>query len=480
MENITSKNLSSITVDEYIRQIEVTHDLLKYEIEGWSAWCILRFPVQLKLFHAQSTSEKSIIKNDYRNRWQRGYSVLRAIAKLITVKQKSYFVKSYTSGLAEKEGEKYKDIWFDDLLIMIGNYIKVESINNLQFAKRRSTALVPSNILMDDFNFIIMQVAKIGFPSYINHVSQNIGTCLEKEFGDLFSTEWVKSELIRFYWLKRFYTVLLYKVNPQFVLTVDPGEYALVAAAKERSIKVVEFQHGFLDRYHSAYSWTTYALNYKQKMPVPDYIFLYGIYWKKELDVYGFWGNSLRSVGSLRIDSYRHHRTNLNRPSICNLLVTTQGIHTAELITFMSEFLTLAHDILNLRLTIKLHPGYDRDKTPYFMAFHTDERVEIIEGPTALSTFELLTMAHIHVSISSTCHYEAIALGVPTVILPIASHEIVLPLYQVGHAFLVHTPKDLLNLVVNWQTLKVPQGVDSYYFQLGALENIKKELMELA
>jgi hypothetical protein len=123
-----------------------------------------------------------------------------------------------------------------------------------------------------------------------------------------------------------------------------------------------------------------------------------------------------------------------------------------------------------------MHPAYESDKRIYEKAFSADHRVRIISGSETPSTFELLTTADSHLSISSTCHYDALGLGVPTVILPFASSGWVLPLHQAGHAFLATTAESLLEIVWQFDGRGVPDDIGAYYFQPGALENLKTAL----
>ena len=76
---------------------------------------------------------------------------------------------------------------------------------------------------------------------------------------------------------------------------------------------------------------------------------------------------------------------------------------------------------------------------------------------------------HLHVSVrQSASHYDAIGLGVPTIILPFKTHEIVLPLQRAGHAWLARTPEDLVSFVRTWPTLHVPRPTSEHYFRPGA------------
>jgi hypothetical protein len=126
---------------------------------------------------------------------------------------------------------------------------------------------------------------------------------------------------------------------------------------------------------------------------------------------------------------------------------------------------------------VKLHPIHDADPTPYLDAFAEFRAyVEVLAGHEGPSTFELLQSASLHFSIASASHYDAVGLGVPTVVLPFRTHEIVLPMVQAGHASVARTPEELARLVRTWQNLSIPHDVSEYYFRSGAQANILREL----
>jgi hypothetical protein len=168
----------------------------------------------------------------------------------------------------------------------------------------------------------------------------------------------------------------------------------------------------------------------------------------------------------------------VTRPDdVCSVLFTTQGLDVAGVTAFLAEFLARATPRVPVRLTVKLHPLYDTDPAVYLNALSAfRDRVDVVAGNEGASTFELLRRSHLHLSISSACHYDAIGLGVPTVILPFQSHEIALPLQAAGHAHLARTPQDLAELVAARPSLSVSAEVSEYYFKAGALANILTEL----
>lgn len=466
------ESLSPSAVQEIISQLEIEHDLLQYTVDGWCVWPMLRSVVAALLVTYTTDTRNHL-------RWfERAAIAVQDIPELLTVHKARYVVKTYSSARAEQEGYLYKDLYFDDLLKDVGDYFKIESINNKTFLTRSRASLIPSDLTACSFELISNALFRTNYPGDILEIANRISATLQRVPGlEALTTQRVTGTLLYFYWSKRLYAWLLRRIQPEYLLVADPSEYNIVAAAKERGIKVVEFQHGLVYRHHPAYAWSTYALDYKASMPIPERIFLYGKYWQEELAATGFWREELCPVGSLRLDQYRKLRAT-KKDEVCIIVLTAQGTDTAQLIAFISDFLKKAEGRLAFHLTIKLHPVYDtcKEKELYEAAFAANKHVCVLLGSEPPSTFELLAQAHVHVSISSTCHYEALGLGVPTVILPLTGHQVVSHLHTEGHAFLAQTASDLLDILVQPQNYQVPQELSERYFTANALENIEREL----
>jgi len=457
-------------VSARLQQLETDYNLLQYQVDGWCVWPVLRFGVAMTL-HRMPMDERERIPV------KEGLAIaVKDILSLSTLPKSRYVVKTNSLPRSERQGGLYKDIYFDDLLLDFGSYFKIEDVIYKVYVADPSSALIKSDITSTAFKIAARLLARAGIPSFVFDIASNLSLCLRSELSlDTFTSPGVAQMLLRFYWLKRLYFWLLRRIQPEYLLLITSyGDHALVAAAKELGIQVIEFQHGFVDRHHAGYSWSPYALPYKVNMPLPDRFFLYGEYWKQELIANGFWGEELRPVGSLRMDQYRKISATSSGGK-CIIVLTTQYTDTAKLVAFMSDFLKMAEGQLELHLFIKLHPG-EQSKSAYEAAFKSDKRVSILLGRESPSTFELFTQAHFHVSIASTCHYEALALGVPTAILPLAGYENVMHLYRERHAFLAQTPQDFLDLILRSEHYQVPAEIGEVYFKSGALENMKREL----
>ncbi|HEU4682252.1 MAG TPA: hypothetical protein VFS51_10925, partial [Gemmatimonadales bacterium] len=336
-------------------------------------------------------------------------------------------------------------------------------------------ALIPSDVTTSGIELAASSLARVWRPVRAAEVARELAGVLAQEVGPgVFPEEWVAVRLRLFLAGKELYRRLLARIQPAFLLVADPGEHASVAAAKELGVTAVELQHGgTTDRFHGGYSWTGYGIAHRLTMPIPDRLFLYGEHTRREIDRYGFWGEAARVVGCPRVDQYRNRRA---EPQGGPKVLLTTGASIADTISFMAEFLRAARDVLGLELWVKLHPIYERSPDAYLEAFRGDPRVQVLSGSEDPSTFELLSRATVHVSVSSSCHYDALGLGVPTVILPLPTHEIVLPLQQAGHALLARTPADLVGIVAGWRDLRVPPDVSGYYFRPHSIRNMLEDL----
>jgi hypothetical protein len=471
---VTTGPIPAPTVPEaFLRICEVEQrlDLLRHTVDGWSAWPLIRFEIAKLLTATPFPHSRGM------SRGQRALLALADLPRLIRIKNARLLVKTYSSGLLEKSGDRYEDIWFDNVIVAAGSTFKIEMVNNPKFAVRSRRALLRRNLSSSALEIGASILARRRASPEIRSVAGELGSASREELGlESVDEAWIAARLRYFSAMKRVYAALLRRVRPKFVLVADPGEHSLVAAAKENGSVVLELQHGINDRSHASYSWTAYAVPYRQIMPVPDRLLLYGEYWRRELDRYSFWGDSLRVVGSPRMDGYRDVKV-IRPADKCTALFTTQGLDVRRVTEFLRAFLQNLRGRLSLELVIKLHPIFDTDKSIYLDALSSfRDQVEVLAGDEGASTFELLGRANLHMSIASASHYDAIGLGVPTVILPFLTHEIVLPLHRAGHAHFVRTPQELCDLVLGWRELRVPENVSEYYFKSGALSNIVREL----
>ena len=447
-------------------EVEARRGLLDYGVDGWSVWPIIRKAVGDRLASNPRSSQKT---SRVRPLWG---LALRDVAAFLRLPARKLLVKTYTSGLLDRTAEgKLRDIWFDDLILAHPSAQKIEGINNRALIPLRAEALVPvaeTTTLLDLTAQILARTIKVD--QHVTTLAREMSSLISDEFGLTVPDSVIRSLFATFSWQRRLYTRLLEKARPSTIITVDFGEYGLVAAAKELGIRVLELQHGIADRHHAAYAWGASASESRTRMPIADRMLLFGEYWSQELSQFDFWRDRLDVVGSSRCDRHRAiPRTSGTGPF--RLLVTADGIEHNGTIGLLREFLDHSHN-LDFELIIKLHPIYTTSDQPIREAFAGDRRVTIRSASEGESTFRLLRVVDLHASISSASHYDALGLGTPTAILGTASYRTVVHLHEQGHASLVFSGQALVDALRSARNSPVPPEVSEFYFRPGAVDNI--------
>ncbi len=473
---------TNLEADTLIRRVEAEHDLLRHEVDGWCAWPVIRLEVSSRLLK----------RGDDRGGWRRrdlgslAAAAWRDLLGIPRLRSAEYLFLCYASNRSDERDGRSRDIFFDDLIerLEAGRppgarpvCLKVEHADNPLFGARARQASIPAAMGTALVTLASHVLSRLWPAPEIERVARRIEGALAEGMGKApISRKEIARRLKHFRWSRRLYGLVFGRVRPRLLgLVTAYGNHAAIAAAKQRGSRVVEFQHGHNARDHGGYSWTAYARAYRARMPVPDRILVYGDFWAEELRAFGFWEREVISAGSAQMQRYR----DLRRPAPPQppiLTLTTQGVDTERILQFFREFLRLMAD-RPITLFMKLHPA-QRDTTPYTDAFAWDARVTVVGAHESPSTFDLISRASLHVSVSSTCHYEAIALGVPTAILPFTGHEMVLDLIRRPAARLVSSPQDLVDCFLAAPSAAVRREDREYYFAADGLAAMQRALTE--
>jgi hypothetical protein len=457
--------------DAYARlcDLERSRSLLEVLVDGWAAWPLIRFEVSMALLALSFPGRRGIGRGE---RLARALADVPALARLRPAR---HLVKTYTSALLETAGGCSVDVHFDDVILAAGSTFKIEAHTNPRFSAQGRRAQVPRDLSSAILDLGATILARRAPSRDVAEASRVFADAIGGGLGlHEFDIAWVERRLHRFSTARRVHGAIVDRVRPRFVLVADAGEHALVAAAKERGSVVLELQHGIADRSNPGYAWPDWAAPHRARMPVPDRLLLHGEHWRGELGG-AFWGDALRVVGSPRIDRYR--QLTAGRSDICTVLFTAQGLDVANVTHFLSDAIERVQSRTAVRLVVRLHPVYDTDKAPWLEGLaRLGDRAQVLAGDEGGSTLALLRQSHLHASIASASHYDAIGLGVPTVILPFQTHDVVLPLAHAGHAQVARSPQALADLIAGWRDRTVPGAVSEYYFRPGALAHILREL----
>lgn len=481
MDNQTPETYSYLEVGPLLRELEERRSLLRHTFDGWSIWPLFRVQVAMALLAPEAKSDgggsfrfsrMELIRLAVGDMlaWCRAPSGIRAM--MVTA-------SSYRT---DTEGVQPKDSMFDDLGRQLGNVYKLERINNRRLFELNAQSVLPSRMTNTWMTLAHRFYARLPVPRAACRSAEALMADLAgTPAGRVLTSDGVARRLVSFRHERRQWRNLCRRLRPRVVL-IDDGcyQHGLIAGAKEAGAWVMELQHGIFTPKGPEYCWSWAALAHREQMPVPDRFLLFGEHWRGLLEEDGFWTDRIRVVGSARVDLHRkvlrperHDHVGLT------MLVTTQGLGREGLIRWIQQIMIALKDQSALRVIVKLHPGYDHDPAPYRSALGDDARVVIQTGAEGPTTFERLQEADLHASISSSCHFDSLAIGTPTVVLGLPSHEIMLSLYESGHAALVHSPREWADVVRAASKARVPEAVGHHYFRANALENLAAAVAEV-
>jgi len=464
---------TNLLLYQRLAEAEQKGRFIDYKLDGWSVWPILRFRTWQELRNLPRAN----LEEFHISLLPRIITLaLGDILSFSNLPRAEFVVLGSTRNVRSFGNSTKRDLYFDDLILRLGNVFKIDQFSYIGLVGCRKKSLIPGDVT-SSLPWLLRQFAsKTRLPRNVDIMANQYSRVLKLHLNiPNMTSRLVAHYLYKFIWEKRAYSWLFKRVQPSYLLLVDAyGNHGIVAAARETGVKVIELQHGAFDRYSPGYAWSVADKPYKEIMPLPNRVFVYGDYWRDELLALGFWQpEEVISVGSPQIDRYRNLSNNKrNLDNVCRIILTTQGIDIPQLVEFTLQLLNVADfSGLTVHIDIKLHP-MESSKDNYVNLLGSRPNVRIILANEDPSTYDLLSQADLHLSIYSTCHYESLGLGVPTIILPFSGHNFVGHLHNSGYAYLVRDPKDVITYIKDNQRRDVPYEVSQRFFKRGALRNM--------
>lgn len=451
-----------------LARFESEHRLFDLSVRGVSVWRLLRFPVGFALQNLPF-EYAPLPRNELLTAFLRS---LRDLARLPGGVR--YVVKSYVSALRIRGNGGYEDVYFERLLEEVPGGARLFSLNAPGYADRSANSSAPAI----DCTAVTILGALLAraFPVREGDAAfARLSALTADVLGlDGFPMQRIRRMFSSFWWQSRLYEWVLRRLGARTVLAADTGERALLAASQRLGGGFIELQHGIFTPDHPD-ALPVYALRAVPTtgLLLPDRVALYGDYWlaRQSDSALGKVGRLL-SVGSSVIEKFRARRAGKFRPSRdcpC-MVVTTQGIDRDALIAFLSRFLALCAE--PCLLTVKLHPAYDSSLELYVKMLGGDSRVRIVTGQDDPNTYELIARSDLHLSIASACHYDALGIGTPTLIIGLAGYPLVQDLLDAGDALFADSPEDLAEIVSRRAWVPVSEAVSDKYYCHGFVQNL--------
>lgn len=148
---------STVSVEGYkasaipaLHAAERRHGWFEFRLDGWSAWRVLRMPVYsiaaaLPLSHG-TASRANLIRRGLR-------ATPRVLVVMLFGLPRDVLVKTFRSALRARQGEHFRDVYFDGVLDRQPSYFKVEVVNTTAFSHQAALALRPADVDAFVFTF---------------------------------------------------------------------------------------------------------------------------------------------------------------------------------------------------------------------------------------------------------------------------------------------------------------------------------------
>lgn len=427
--------MSRETVAARLRRIEAQARLFEDRIDDWSPWRVMRNVVD-----RTASSMHTTIPG--RSDFTRGWAALAGAASLLHIlvvgRRVDLVVKTARSALREQIGGRFRDVQFDSLLDHAASSLKIEEDNAPAFAARARRAHRAADLDASTFTLFGRVMGRLA-PAPLGDFASRAHAALSAEFDRVPTPAELLMRVSTVRWQARLYGLLLRRVRPRAVLVSDTGEYALILACRRLGVPIIELQHGLFDISHP--DAVPLEAGPPAQMLVPHAFACRSRYWIGRL-VGTHQGEVAVPVGSEAIDRARSMRAARPTGNLYRVVVASQGIDVERIATWLTDAVSCAPTDLDWRMTIKLHPAYDATTTA-FNALARHPRVTVVPGADSPSLLDLLAQADIHLSISSAGHFDALALGVPSGVLPFNSWEDVGPALEEGRLTMMESPASL-------------------------------------
>lgn len=296
-------------------------------------------------------------------------------------------------------GERVVDLYNSNILRDIG------PSHALVIQERHDTVsgkVFPPALVMDDLTpllFLFEKLLSIIYKVDIRSFLAIAGSSLE---GAGFSRQETESRLVKFYARYLFYRAFLKTIRPQSaILICHYSKHAFMAACKCAGIQTLELQHGHIlptHRYYHTYGISKEMLNAFRKYFVPDFIFVYGRYWKELL----IKGGLFTPEQIIILGYFQKVQQDLGEHPVqmIDILITTSPQLQQDFIDYVNSIMPIVvrNDI---RIAIKPHPS---EQDTAYQTIVDNDHIWIDHHSIHL----LMPLAKAHISIASSTLFDAL------------------------------------------------------------------------
>ncbi|MBN2965604.1 hypothetical protein JWV37_12525 [Sulfurospirillum sp. T05] len=402
-------------IAEKMFEIEKELNLFEKQIQGVYFWKLIRFEVyQLILLRLNLISPHKILKLGFLVKIKRVFSILK----------NSYFYPSYHKKVdsiilenprkIQDKNNKYYDpytkYFIDEITEKNVNFEIVDlGVGGIHYEKPSSKRKYADNFYFDVVYRLFMKKTKINNKDkkYLVELNSKINIAFNTKI-DLTSIVLNKIFLFNLEYQK--YSLLFKKKdNKELYLVCSYGKEGIIKAAKDLNVKVIEFQHGAMTKYHMGYSFP----NNPYIPYFPDEILLFGEFWSDNTPL-PLLKSALKFIGYEDFNQkVRLHKDIKKKKKITFISQWTIG---QDMITKAIE---VAKDHLEYKIIYRLHPSEYENKQFYLNKIKESKLDNLEIGCMKKTVLEEIADSKYVIGVYSTAIYEALALNCKVLLLPL-------------------------------------------------------------
>lgn len=215
---------------------------------------------------------------------------------------------------------------------------------------------------------------------------------------------------------------LLDQTSPRVVLVqcgYSPSHMVVQYLAKQREIPVIEVQHGLITRDNLGYRFALTSPAQLKASPFPDKVCVYGEHFRHLLleNPYLTEEDVLVTGYPYLWLKYQERRAKQDLSGARNILITSQP----GLGSFWAEFARELADRTPWPIILKPHPSELGELEKTFGELADNPKISVVRDDRSI--YDLFAEAAYHLSVFSTSHLEAIALGIKDIVVARAGLE---------------------------------------------------------
>jgi hypothetical protein len=374
-------------------------------------------------------------------------------------------------------GKYYDCIYTDEILNNISfSYCVLERAylrKHLKPVRTKNLKYLDSIQLTAQAKVVLLQILKVyklnhGEVESINNLTQKINDEFQCNINLKNLINMLKYNIFYYKAAYPLYNKLMDRISPRAVIEVVSyviDNFIVTSVARSRSIPVLELQHGTIGKYHLPYN---FYKNVKLEA-FPDYILLFGEYWK----------NSARfpiEQSNCLVTGFPHYERIVKDYSEKSakekiVLFISQGSIGKELSKMAAELEKIIKDT-EYRVIYKLHPGeYDRWRNEY--PWLVNQNIKVVDNDDQ-SVYYYLSTAEVVVGVNSTAVFESMAFNPKIFIYKISGHQQMEELYANGYARLVSSAGDILENIN--EAASSSSEISTFFWEKDSISKISEAL----